>query len=52
MEAGVLKEMAPPKTLLDDHESMFSKLVDKTGPQAAAALRSMANDYFSSRQNR
>jgi ABC-type multidrug transport system fused ATPase/permease subunit len=32
MEAGVLKEMAPPKTLLDDRESMFSKLVDKTGP--------------------
>jgi len=50
MEAGVLKEMSPPKTLLDDPESMFSKLVDKTGPQAAAALRSMADDYFASRQ--
>ena len=51
MEAGVLKEMSPPKTLLDDPESMFSKLVDRTGAQAAAALRSLANDYFASRQD-
>jgi ABC-type multidrug transport system fused ATPase/permease subunit len=50
MEAGVLKEMAPPSQLLGDKESMFSKLVDKTGPQAAAALRTMAADFFASRQ--
>jgi ABC-type multidrug transport system fused ATPase/permease subunit len=49
MEAGVLKEMAPPNTLLNDPESMFSKLVDKSGAQAAAALRQMAADYFASR---
>jgi ABC-type multidrug transport system fused ATPase/permease subunit len=46
MEAGVLKEMAHPNTLLNDPESMFSKLVDKSGAQAAAALRQMAADYF------
>jgi len=29
---------------------MFSKLVDKTGPQAGAALRQMAADFFARRQ--
>ena len=33
MEAGVLKESAPPNQLLADPESMFSKLVDKTSPE-------------------
>eukprot|EP00775_Hariotina_reticulata_P004687 gene4687-4939_t len=50
MEAGVLKEMAPPSVLLDNRESMFSKLVDKTGAQAAAALRQMAAEFYASRQ--
>uniref|UniRef100_A0A383VW30 Uncharacterized protein n=1 Tax=Tetradesmus obliquus TaxID=3088 RepID=A0A383VW30_TETOB len=50
MEAGVLKEMAPPSVLLANPESMFSKLVDKSGPQAAAALRQMAADFYASRQ--
>uniref|UniRef100_A0A383WNY2 Uncharacterized protein n=1 Tax=Tetradesmus obliquus TaxID=3088 RepID=A0A383WNY2_TETOB len=49
MEAGVLKEMAPPSVLLDNPESMFSKLVDKTGAAAAAGLRQMAAEYFSRR---
>jgi ABC-type transport system involved in Fe-S cluster assembly fused permease/ATPase subunit len=49
MEAGVLKEMAPPKTLLDNPNSMFSALVDKTGAQAAAALRQVAADFYSMR---
>ena len=52
MEAGVLKEMAPPKALLDDPESMFSKLVDKSGAQAAAALRQMAADFYASQHGR
>ncbi len=39
MEAGVLKEAAPPSTLLADPESMFSKLVDKTGPEVRPALK-------------
>jgi ABC-type transport system involved in cytochrome bd biosynthesis fused ATPase/permease subunit len=51
MEAGVLKEMAPPKTLLDNPASMFSQLVDKTGAQAAAALRQVAADFYSMRAN-
>jgi ABC-type multidrug transport system fused ATPase/permease subunit len=49
MEAGVLKEMAPPSVLLDNRESMFSKLVDKSGAQAAAALRQMAAEYYARR---
>ena len=50
MEAGMLKEMAPPSVLLDNRDSMFSRLVDKTGAQAAAALRQMAADFYASRQ--
>jgi len=50
MEAGVLKEMAPPSVLLDNRESMFSKLVDKSGAQAAAALRQMAAEFYASRR--
>ena len=52
MDAGVLKEMAPPSVLLNNRDSMFSKLVDKTGVQAAAALREMAADFFARRQTR
>ncbi|WIA12457.1 hypothetical protein OEZ85_012492 [Tetradesmus obliquus] len=52
MEAGVLKEMAPPSLLLGDRESMFSKLVDKQSPEAAAGLRQMAAAYFATRQGR
>ncbi|KAJ9527211.1 hypothetical protein QJQ45_025467 [Haematococcus lacustris] len=51
MEAGVLKENAEPSALLSDRDSMFSKLVDKTGEAAAAALRQMAADFFASRRN-
>ncbi|KAJ9508337.1 hypothetical protein QJQ45_011846, partial [Haematococcus lacustris] len=50
MEAGVLKENAEPSALLADRESMFSKLVDKTGDAAAAALRQMAANFFAARQ--
>ncbi|GLC48313.1 hypothetical protein PLESTB_000082600 [Pleodorina starrii] len=46
MEAGELKEFMAPATLLADRESMFSKLVDKTGPAAAAALRQMADEHY------
>ncbi|KAG2500538.1 hypothetical protein HYH03_001315 [Edaphochlamys debaryana] len=46
MEAGELMEYAPPAQLLDNPNSMFSKLVDKTGVAAAAALRKMANEHF------
>jgi ABC-type multidrug transport system fused ATPase/permease subunit len=33
MEAGSLMEMDAPKNLLDNQASMFSKLVDASGPQ-------------------
>jgi len=46
MEQGVLKEFAPPKELLDDRTSMFSMLVDKSGPQAAELLRQQAAEHF------
>ncbi|GIL55939.1 hypothetical protein Vafri_11392, partial [Volvox africanus] len=50
MEAGELKEFAPPAQLLANHGSMFSKLVDKTGPAASAALRKMADEHFAAKQ--
>ncbi|GLI68304.1 hypothetical protein VaNZ11_012665 [Volvox africanus] len=52
MEAGELKEFAPPAQLLANRETMFSKLVDKTGVAAAAALRKMADEHFSKSQAR
>ncbi|GLC60118.1 hypothetical protein PLESTB_001575900 [Pleodorina starrii] len=50
MEAGQLKEYDAPATLLADRGSMFSKLVDKSGPAAAAALRQLAEEHFATRQ--
>jgi ATP-binding cassette, subfamily C (CFTR/MRP), member 1 len=49
MEQGVLQEFAAPKTLLDDHDSMFSKLIDKSGKEAAAALRAVAAETFAAK---
>lgn len=46
MEAGNLAEMDAPATLLDNKESMFSKLVDASGPTAAAGLRATAAECF------
>ncbi|PNH10694.1 Multidrug resistance-associated protein 1 [Tetrabaena socialis] len=46
MEAGELMEYAPPSQLLNNRDTMFSKLVDKTGVAAAAALRKMADEHF------
>lgn len=37
----MLKEIAPPSTLLGDPESMFSKLVDKTGPEVSTRTGSL-----------
>ena len=39
MEQGQVGEFAPPKELLSDLQSVFSQMVDKMGPQAAAGLR-------------
>jgi ATP-binding cassette subfamily C (CFTR/MRP) protein 1 len=49
MESDVLKECAPPSELLADRNSMFSLLVDKSGEQTAAALRSMASELLLTR---
>eukprot|EP00983_Pelagomonas_calceolata_P113212 1159962-Pelagomonas_calceolata.AAC.3 len=42
MAGGELKECGCPSDLLKQPTSMFSRLVDDTGPQAGAALRRMA----------
>ena len=42
MEKGVVAEMDEPHTLLSNRASWFSKLVDKGGAQAAAAMRTQA----------
>jgi ATP-binding cassette subfamily C (CFTR/MRP) protein 1 len=52
MEAGVLKERGSPHDLLNNRESMFSKLVDKTGEQAATALRQVARETLANRNRR
>jgi len=39
MEQGQTAEFATPKALLSDSQSVFSQMVDKMGPQAAAGLR-------------
>ena len=49
MEAGELKETGPSSTLLSNSKSMFSMLVDKTGPEAAAELRKMAAEFQATR---
>ncbi len=46
MEQGVLMEIAPSSVLLSKPDSMFSKLVDRTGPAGAAALREAARAYY------
>lgn len=51
LEQGVLKEFESPHALLSNPESMFSKLVDKSGASAAAALRQMAADFFATRRH-
>ncbi len=48
MEQGELVEYDHPARLLADRDTMFSKLVDKTGVAAAEALRKMANDHYAS----
>jgi len=46
MEQGVLEEYDYTAKLLDDRDTFFSKLVDKSGPEAAAALRQLAAEHF------
>jgi hypothetical protein len=50
MEKGVLMEFEEPSKLLADTNSMFSKLVDKTGVEGAKALRKAAAEYFASKE--
>lgn len=43
LEAGSLKEQGHPHKLLQNPDSFFSKLVDATGHESAAFLRSMVH---------
>lgn len=49
MDAGLVKETAPPSQLLAQPDSAFSSLVDAGGASSAAALRKMAADFFAER---
>jgi ABC-type multidrug transport system fused ATPase/permease subunit len=42
MNEGRAAEIGPPKELLSNDKSLFSQLVDATGPESSKALRSMA----------
>ncbi|KAF9966127.1 hypothetical protein BGZ70_003222 [Mortierella alpina] len=42
MDQGQVAEFDTPRKLLQDRSSMFSKMVDETGPSNAALLRSLA----------
>lgn len=42
MDAGSLKELDHPHTLLSNRNSYFSKMVERTGPTMATSLRKMA----------
>jgi len=42
MDQGQVAEFDTPRKLLQDPSSMFSRMVDETGPSNAALLRSLA----------
>ena len=44
MSNGQVKEFASPYRLLQNPESQLSKMVEKTGPEAAQKLRQMAEE--------
>lgn len=50
MDGGKVKEMAAPKTLLDDRASAFSQQIELTGTSSARALKAMATAFFMQRQ--
>eukprot|EP00123_Amoebidium_parasiticum_P018050 comp24080_c0_seq1/m.43365 comp24080_c0_seq1/g.43365 ORF comp24080_c0_seq1/g.43365 comp24080_c0_seq1/m.43365 type:complete len:1444 (-) comp24080_c0_seq1:309-4640(-) len=52
MSAGKVAEFDSPYALLQDPQSMFSTLVESTGPQAAAQLREMAIQAQRERENK
>ena len=44
MDNGTVKEFDSPYNLLQDHRSLFYKMVQKTGPSASKKLQQMALD--------
>ncbi|KAI9138247.1 P-loop containing nucleoside triphosphate hydrolase protein [Paraphysoderma sedebokerense] len=44
LDSGYVKEFAPPNVLLEDPKSLFSSMVDETGPSNAALLRRLAKE--------
>jgi ATP-binding cassette, subfamily C (CFTR/MRP), member 1 len=49
LEQGEVMELDTPDNLLSNSESMFSLLVDRSGPTQAAALRHVAREIAVSR---
>ena len=50
MNRGQVKEFDSPYNLLQDHRSLFYKMVQKTGPSASKKLLQMARDAYNQRQ--
>ena len=50
MDAGRLREIAPPATLLTNGESIFSQLVAATGSETAAQLTAAANEAYAAKR--
>ncbi|KAI9142193.1 P-loop containing nucleoside triphosphate hydrolase protein [Paraphysoderma sedebokerense] len=44
LDAGQVKEFAPPDVLLSDPKSAFSAMIDETGPSNAALLKRLAKE--------
>ena len=52
MNRGQVKEFGSPYNLLQDHRSLFYKMVQKTGPSASKKLQQMALDAHLSRKSK
>ena len=44
MNRGQVREFDSPRTLLENRQSLFSKMVEQTGPTASRKLRQMAEE--------
>ena len=52
MDSGAVKEFDTPYNLLQDHRSLFYKIVQKTGPSASKKLQQMALDAHLARKSK
>ena len=52
MDIGAVKELDTPYNLLQDHRSLFYKMVQKTGPSASKKLQQMALEAHLARKSK